>query len=240
MCRGTPVPRTACSSAASCRLVSLNSQAPGCCGQRKTSSFSLVQGFPTYLATEHYLFGCLLVSLISMTSILPNNLLWNSYEMTNIAATEILIVRLCSSIVWMSARAAMKKYHRMDDINDRHLFPHSSEAGNPKLSWFSVRPVSWFVDDCLPTVFSPGLPSSPAYMLEREKSLVSLPLLQGHQSYYQGPTLMTSHPWRPYLQIQSHWGVRLQQTNLEKTQFSTWQIISFFLNINYVWYCDLK
>lgn len=170
MCRGTPVPRTACSSAASCRLVSLNSQAPGCCGQRKTSSFSLVQGFPTYLATEHYLFGCLLVSLISMTSILPNNLLWNSYEMTNIAATEILIVRLCSSIVWMSARAAMKKYHRMDDINDRHLFPHSSEAGNPKLSWFSVRPVSWFVDDCLPTVFSPGLPSSPAYAWEREIS----------------------------------------------------------------------
>ena len=92
----------------------------------------------------------------------------------------------------MSARAAVKKYCRMDDLNDRHLFPHSSEAESPKLSWFLVQPVSWFVDGHLLTVFSHLAFPPHLLMLEKEKSLVSLPLLQGHQSYYQGSTLMTS------------------------------------------------
>lgn len=53
---------------------------------------------------------------------------------------------------------SITKYHRLDDINNRHLFSYSPEAGKSMIKVLAGA-VSRLVDDCLLPVSSLGLPS---------------------------------------------------------------------------------
>ena len=94
--------------------------------------------------------------------------------------------------VYQSARAAITKYHRLDCLNNKHLFLTVLEAGSPRSrcwqGWFLLWPLSLacrWPSSC--SVLSSVCPSLWG------ASLVSLPLLIRTQSYGdQGHTLMIS------------------------------------------------
>lgn len=69
-------------------------------------------------------------------------------------------------VCWF-ARAAIVKYHRLDDLDNRNEFSHSPGARGPRSrcrqSWFLLRPRSWACGWLLLTVTSDGLSSVHAH-----------------------------------------------------------------------------
>ena len=132
--------------------------------------------------------------------------------------------------VCQSARAAITKYHRLGDFNNRNLFLTALEAGSPRSKcqqvWFLLRAVReesvpsispWLVDGLLLPVSSHHLPSACRFASRFP------PFHKDTNHSGLGPTLMTSvllnylfkNSMSKYSHILSYWGLGLQHMSLE-------------------------